>query len=459
MHRTFRKRQKPILSLIFSAFILLTIPIAIYSLLNSQSFDIRHLAYERTEHDTPRCTIQIPHVNSRTLEVERKYQVHVYTNIKNEQIKSLKINEARTGELFSKTYTTTTSNISETFAFSPRQLGAHDITGQIQTNLGIHTCKMDSTQEVVYVIEKNHPPEFLTDPYHSAQPPSSTLEIGQTYEYTLKVIDRDLDQIDYHYSFTPRAHWLKKTVVENGQNGQLKIRFSGTPDRDGSYLANIFVHDGHNKHLSAQSWVISIGDESTEIPVREEPKYPFEDIDWDFANEIILPEAQISNILPKENAFITNTTPTISANLAASHNATVDKDSIVFKLNDSNLITRSDIIQISEKETFIRYIPETNLDTGEHRVYVYFKDSMGEETDKEWTFTLETDPTEQMILGIPITTFMIFVVGILLILFAISIPWVIYIAWKKDQPEDYEEVSIIKPDGDSSYKETFKKES
>ncbi len=458
MRKTFRKRQKPILSLIFSAFILLTIPIAIYSLLNSQSFDLRHLAYEQT-HQTPKCIIHIPYVNSKTLDLNKKYQIHVYTDLQSEKVRSININEKDAGELFSKTYNPSVQEISEIFVFSPNKLGERNISGEIQTESGSYPCEMDETQQLVYVIEQNHPPEFLTDPYHGARPPSSSLSTDETYEYTLEVVDKDLDQIEYHYSFTPRAHWLKKTVVESGRDGRLKIRFSGTPDRDGSYLANIFVHDGYNKHLSAQSWVISVGEESTDIPVREEPKYPPADFDFDFDNEIILPEPQIAKMLPRENSYITNPRTTVSANLIASHNATIDEDSIVFKLNDSSLTKNADFVKISQSEILLRYTPEQNLERGEHRVYVYFRDSEGNEIDKEWTFTLEADSSEETFLGIPITTFMIFTMGILLVLFALSIPWIIYIAWRKDQPQDYEEITIIKPDGESSYKKSFEKES
>ncbi len=458
MRRTFRKRQKPILSLIFSAFILLTIPVAIYSLLSSQSFDMRHLAYEQI-YQKPKCIIHIPYVNSKTLALDKKYQIHVYTNLQNEKVRSININEKDAGELFSKTYTPPVQEITEIFVFSPNKLGERSFYGEIQTESRKYSCKMDESQQLVYVIEQNHPPEFLTDPYYSAQPASSSLSTDEVYEYTLEVVDKDLDQIEYHYSFTPRALWLRKNVVESGKDGRLKIRFSGTPDRDGSYLANIFVHDGYNKHLSAQSWIISVGQEGTDIPVRKEPKYPPADFDFDFDNEIALPEAQIAKMLPRENSYVTNPRTTISTNIIASYNATIDENSIVFKLNDSNLTKQVDLVKISQSEILLRYTPEQNLERGEHRVYVYFKDSEGYEIDKEWTFTLEADPSEETFLGIPVTTFVIFIMGILLILFALSIPWVIYIAWKKDQPQDYEEISIIKPKGESSYKKSFEKES
>jgi len=316
---------------------------------------------------------------------------------------------------------------------------------------------MDINQEVVFVIASNHPPEFLTDPYFSAKPPSNSITTQESYEYILEITDRDLDQIEYHYSFTPRAHWLHKTILESGKDGNLKIRFAGTPDREGSYLANIFIHDGYNNHLSAQSWVINVGQESSDIPVREAPK--LSSVKSEVANAMIFPEPQIAKILPQENSYITNLKSTLSANLIASHKSTIEEDSIVFKLNESNLENQAEIIKISGGEMLLRYIPQGTLEIGEHRVYVCFKDSTGEAVEKEWVFTLDSDLKEGTILGIPISTFAISVTGILLILFALSIPWIIYIAWKKDQPEEYKEVSIIKPKGESSYKKSFEKKS
>ncbi len=454
MHKTFRKRQKPIFSLIFSALILLTIPIAIYSLVNSTSFDTRHFAQQE---EKTHCAIHIPYVNTKTLDKNRKYQIHVYSNFEGDKIKSVRIEGEGIGELFSKQYSPNVEKISETFSFSPSRLGEQKFHGEIQTLKGSYPCKMDENQEVVFVIERNHPPEFLTDPYFSAKPPSNSLTTEEHYEYVLEVADRDSDQIEYHYSFTPRAHWLHKTVIESGRDGKLKIRFAGTPEREGSYLANIFIHDGHNKHLSAQSWVINIGKEGSDIPVRAEPKLPI--IDYEIDNEVILPEPQISKMLPKENSFINNPNPTISANLIASHNATIQENSIVFKLNERDLSKQVDVVKISEGEILLRYSPQTNLDAGEHKAYVYFKDSGGEEIDKAWNFNLEISSSDKTFLGIPTTTVIISIAGIFLVLFALSIPWIIYIAWKKDQPEDYKEIPIIKPDGESSYKKSFEKES
>jgi hypothetical protein len=456
MRRTFRKRQKPILSLVFSALIILTIPIAIYSLLGSRNFDVRNLAQENQNND-PNCTIYIPYINTKTLGIDKKYQVHVYTSSQGQKFKSVKITEENEGEIFSEQYNPSVEKISKTFFYTPKKLGEQKITGEVQTESETYPCKMDINQEVVFVIASNHPPDFLTDPYFSAKPPSNSITTQESYEYILEITDRDLDQIEYHYSFTPRAHWLHKTILESGKDGNLKIRFAGTPDREGSYLANIFIHDGYNNHLSAQSWVINVGQESSDIPVREAPK--LSSVKSEVANAMIFPEPQIAKILPQENSYITNLKSTLSANLIASHKSTIEEDSIVFKLNESNLENQAEIIKISGGEMLLRYIPQGTLEIGEHRVYVCFKDSTGEAVEKEWVFTLDSDLKEGTILGIPISTFAISVTGILLILFALSIPWIIYIAWKKDQPEEYKEVSIIKPKGESSYKKSFEKKS
>lgn len=451
MGKTFRRRQKPNLSLLFSAIILATIPIAIYSLLTTKTLDTRQFAQESF---SP-CIINIPYVNTKTLATDKTYQVHVYTNLHNESIKNISIFNRRRSEVFSKQYTPSVKNISEVFAFSPTKTGQEELFGEIQTESNTYSCEMDKGQELIFVIEQNHAPVFLTDPYFSAKPPSSYLTTQETYEYTLEAVDKDLDYIEYHYSFTPRADWLHKTVLENGKDGKLKLKFSGTPDKDGSYLANVFIHDGYHRHISAQSWVISIGQESSDIPLRQEPRIPI--IDSEFDNEIVLEQPQINKIYPNENSYTTNPKETISANLIASQGAKINQDSIIFKINDVDLTEEIEIVNISQSEVFLKYAPQDILETGEHNPYIYFEDSNGLSIEKEWFFSVEVDSAEKTFLGFPITTVMIFVIGTLLILFALSIPWIIYIAWKKDETEEYEELPILKPEGKTSFQDSFQK--
>ncbi len=451
MPKTLRKRKKPILSLLCSAIILATLPIAIYSLITSPSFDLRQYASEESSH----CTISIPYINTKTLVLDNKYQILVYANFENEEIEYVNIVDSKSDELFSKHYIedVKTSKISETFFFIPKQLGEDNIYGEIKTNKSSYSCKMDTNQDVIFVNRTNAPPTFLTDPYFSASPPSNSITTEQTYEYVLEVADRDKDDIHFHYSFTPKANWLNKKIVENGKDGSLKIIFSGTPDKKGSYLANIFVHDGHNENLSAQAWIINVDEEGSKIPIRPEPKLPY--FDHDASNQIILEEPQITKVLPAENSYSSNPKQVISANLIASDKGTIDKDSIIFKLNDENLKTDIELIEISQREILLRYTPEKDLESGEYKAYISFKDSNEQEISKEWMFTIELYPGERMFLGMPMNTAMIFVIGLLLVLFALSIPWILYIAWKKDETKDYDEIPILKPEGDSSFKENF----
>jgi len=269
----------------------------------------------------------------------------------------------------------------------------------------------------------------------------------------LEVADRDNDNIEYHYSFTPRADWLTKTVLENGKDGKLKIRFAGQPDKEGSYLANIFIHDGYNKHIAAQSWVISIGDESSEIPVVSEPRFPAPDYIAD--NEIIFEDPQITKVFPRENSYTTNPKETISANLIASNGGKIRGETIVVKLNDKDITEEIETVKISEREILLRYTPSSKLKFEENEIYIFFEDSNKQDVEKTWSFVVEETEQEKTFLGFPINTAIIFGLGVLLVLFAISIPWMIYIAWKKDEPEDYKEIPIIKPEGQSSFQASF----
>ncbi len=440
MSKTFRKRKHKHLTLIFSAFILATMPIAIYSILSSPSFDIRQFA----QVEDTKCTITIPNITTRSIQKGNTYQVLVDSNLGNERILSVEIFNKERENIFSKEYTQTTSKINETFAFTPKKLGEENLSGEIKTQNNTYQCNMTKVQSTIFVREKNYPPEFLTDPYFSAIPASNSLKIGDTYEYLVEVADRDQDNIEYHYSFTPRADWLYKTVLESGKDGKLKLKFSGTPDKKGSYLANIFVHDGHNNNISAQSWIINIGQETSEIPVRQEPRIPI--IDSEFDNAVILEEPQINSVNPSENSLSKNPKETISANLIASTKATINPENMTFMLNDEDFTQELEIIKISERETLIRYTPTSNFKDGEYKAFISFTDSNNIEVEKEWFFTIELQLQDESILGLPINTAMIFGIGILLVLFAFSIPWVIYIAWKKDEIDDYEEIPIIKPD-------------
>ena len=314
---------------------------------------------------------------------------------------------------------------------------------------------MDTNQDVIFVTRTNAPPTFLTDPYFGASPASNSVKVGESYEYILEVADKDRDEIHFHYSFTPQANWLHKKVVESGKDGNLKIKFSGTPEKKGSYLANVFVHDGHTQNLSAQAWIVNVDSEGSEIPVRPEPRLPY--FDHDISNQIILAEPQITKVIPTENSYSANSKQVISANLIASNKATIDQSSIVFKLNDANLTSEIELIEISKTEVLLRYTPQNNLEDGEYRAHLSFEDSNEKEVNKEWVFTIELYPGEDKFLGMPMNTAMIFVIGALLVLFALSIPLILYIAWKKDETKDYEEIPILKPEGDSSFKENFTK--
>jgi hypothetical protein len=134
------------------------------------------------------------------------------------------------------------------------------------TNNQSYTCVISSPYDIkgVRAITTNTKPQFTTTPRASI--PSQNIKTGVTYEYTLQAEDIDKDTINYAYSFTVGEDWLKPTVIEDGGNGKLSIKLKGSTNKAGSYLANIFIHDGYSTHLSSQSWVISVSPKENSNP-------------------------------------------------------------------------------------------------------------------------------------------------------------------------------------------------
>ncbi|HAM37214.1 TPA: hypothetical protein DCP42_00620 [Patescibacteria group bacterium] len=132
---------------------------------------------------------------------------------------------------------------------------------------GSVACKISSEYDILGLkaMASNEIPTFTTVPAGSK--PSQDIKTGVAYEYTLTALDIDGDHINYSYSFTPGATWLKSTIIEDGSNGKLAIKFYGSTDKPASYLANVFIHDGYSKHLVSQTWVISVSPAENDIPM------------------------------------------------------------------------------------------------------------------------------------------------------------------------------------------------
>ncbi len=257
-------------SIFLTFLLLLTLPIFIFSLLENKSFDIRNRAFEDVQvSEINPCVITFPNVNPYTLEVDKTVRVQVDALSQEYGIKSIKISDEAGNDLLTKSYDGETQlRVVESFPYTPQVASAYNLTGTlVDNNEKTYGCVISSSYDIkgVKAIITNSKPEFKTSPRSSI--PSQSLKIGETYEYTLEAEDIDKDMINYSYSFTTGHTWLKATVIEDGGGGKLTIKFRGSTNTPGSYLANVFIHDGYSKHLSSQSWVISVSPKSNDNPV------------------------------------------------------------------------------------------------------------------------------------------------------------------------------------------------
>lgn len=256
---------------IFLTFLLLlTIPIFVFSLIQNESFDSRNKAFEEIELSSSNpCIITFPNVNPYTLQIDNTVRIQVDGLSENSTIKEIQITDGMGKTLFTKNYESTIVNkVTESFLYTPQSEGAYNLGGTLNDIAGnTFACVISSPYDVqgVKAIISNSKPEFTTTP--KASIPSQSIKSGDTYEYTLEAKDIDQDTINYSFSFTKGETWLKPTIIRDGGNGELIIKFRGSTKTPGSYLANVFIHDGYSKHLSSQSWVISVNTLSNDNPV------------------------------------------------------------------------------------------------------------------------------------------------------------------------------------------------
>jgi len=311
----FTRRTRKNLFLTF--LLLLTLPLFLFTLLQEKSFDFRNRAFNEIEvsEENP-CVITFPNVNPYSLEINKTFRVQVDTLSSSIGIKSISINDNMGNILLSKEYSDNPKEVAESFLFTPTAAVAYSITGQMTDSSGqTYSCVISSPYSVqgIRAITSNTKPVFKSTPKSSK--PSQNIQVGTTYEYTIQAEDIDRDMINYAYSFTTNQTWLKSTVIDDGSGGRLTIKLKGSTDKPGSYLANIFIHDGYSQHLSSQSWVISVSPEGNDSPVITiiEPVTAMlieEDtslsISWEAtdSNEIIRYEIYISSNPVNENTWI-----------------------------------------------------------------------------------------------------------------------------------------------------------
>ena len=259
MKKRFAPRKSvPSFFMFATIFVAVSIPLVVIGLSGEDSFDTRNKAYEEgSPTATNPCIIYFPKVNPDTLEVNGTYTVSVEAISPVKDIQAVTILDDSGEVLFEKEYTSLQASVEESFLYTPTQTGSNFIRGSITKVTGETACSGES----LTVITQNSAPQI------TSQEKNVDLELGTEFEYTITAEDADKDIINYTYSFTPRADWLKKVVIEDGSDGTVKIKLQGTPDKPASYLAHIFVHDGYGNHLESVSWIINVSQGENDIPI------------------------------------------------------------------------------------------------------------------------------------------------------------------------------------------------
>lgn len=262
------RKSKKFLTIYLTFFLLLSIPLVTWGVVTG-SFDLRNLAFDDlVVSDENPCIISLPNVNPYTLEVGKSITVQVDAQLKDSGISELRIVDSKGNTIHTETYDDAPITLATSFKFTPMTSGMVDMLGLIKKiGGGSVACKISSAYDVLGLkaLANNSAPEFTSVPAGSK--PSQDIKTGITYEYTLEAKDIDGDRINYSYSFTKGNSWLKPTVIEDGSNGNLTIKFQGSTEVAGSYLANVFIHDGYSKHLDAQAWVISVSPKENDVPI------------------------------------------------------------------------------------------------------------------------------------------------------------------------------------------------
>lgn len=262
------KKSKRSFSLIAGLLFFLALPIIAYTLLET-TLDTRSKAFDRIElSDQNPCIISLPNVNPYSLEVGKSVRVQVDAKFSNAGITKLNIMDSTGKQIYTEEFSNAPLQIGTSFVFTPDKTGTIDLLGSIEKTGGSSAaCKISSPYDIrgIRAVANNSSPEFTSQPKSSK--PGQDIKTGVQYEYILTAEDKDNDRINYFYSFTPRADWLKAIIVEDGSSGNLTITFRGTTDKPASYLAHVVIHDGYSMHVRTQSWVISVNPEENDIPI------------------------------------------------------------------------------------------------------------------------------------------------------------------------------------------------
>ena len=353
MQRIKAPRKSTQISVIYlTFFLLLSIPLVVYGVLNG-SFDIRNRAFDDLEvsEENP-CIISLPNVNPYTLEVGRPVTIQVDAKLSNAIISELNITDSSGNSIYTEKFDNSPIEIATSFKFTPTKSGIVDLLGIIKKDAGGSVgCKISSPYDILGLraLANNSAPVFITQA--SSSKPSQNIKTGTVYEYTLSAADEDDDRVNYSYSFTPEAKWLKPTIIEDGSSGKLTIKFTGSTNVPGSYLANVFIHDGYSMHLASQSWVINVSPAKNDIPVVKitSPVSPITVVKG--KNITVSWEANDLNFITKYQLYITKNYTNTSSWIAINSNIPFKTRTYSFSTSDLEPGTYKVILKAIDNQT------------------------------------------------------------------------------------------------------------
>ncbi|MEA3357208.1 MAG: Ig-like domain-containing protein [Patescibacteria group bacterium] len=321
----------------------------------------------------------------------------------------------------------TEGNFKGTFSGIPEQAGSYTIV--LSVNDGFHNHY--STQ--IWVINVNDPTNDIPQIEITLPPQGIILENNQDITVQWSVSDNNLvEKFDVYISADPsnRATWLP--VATN-----LAYNYN-------SFIWNTGTHPNGEYYF-----VVEAFDNQDPAGVGHGISNPFT---IGGATEVILPipgsYPRITNLKPENDCTITENQPIISADLLASNGNTISEDNLSVTLNDTSIMDSVEIRGIGEADGSVIYTPEQPLSNGSHKIAVTFYDSSGQKAEKSWTFTIQSqdydtseDTQDDLInfLGLKLTkrTALVFGIGIILLILAVSIPWLFYAAWKRSDDSEW----------------------
>lgn len=329
-----------------------------------------------------------------------------------------------------------------TFSGTPDQPGSYTVV--IALNDGFHNHY--STQ--IWVINVDSPTND-TPVVKVVQPESgASASTNETVLIRWEATDNNLiESFDIFLATDPANESTLHPLATNiGYNYDSYI-WNTNSTAPGRYYIVVRATDNQSPPATGQgiSEIFTVTSSTTQIPPDDDD--PNDDIPDD--NDSNIPESypQIKNLRPSDKSKIKDLKPLISADLSASNDNTIIKGSTEMKIDNKNVTESIEIRGEEKKEGTILYTPDEPMTEGSHKVTVSFRDSADQVARKTWTFTIETETTDDStepdddvvsIFGfkIPKRIALIFGIGLLLLILTVSIPWLFYAIWKRSVDND-----------------------